>query len=157
MAGGGGTDSELNLIPYMDIMVNLIMFMLVVTAYIVELREAPVLAPAYRSGDEPSDAPKPKPYLSVNIVPAGFVIINSGDLFPREDIPLQGDQYPYDQLQAFLVNSKKSFDLSPNLVLAADGGIPYKVLVRTMDVARFDDKGEGIFPGVTLALAVAGK
>jgi len=50
MAGGGGGEGDLNLVPYMDIMVNLIMFMLVVTAYLVELREAPVLAPQYSSG-----------------------------------------------------------------------------------------------------------
>ena len=46
MAGGGGGTEELNLVPYLDIMVNLIMFMVVVTAYLVQLKEAPIMAPS---------------------------------------------------------------------------------------------------------------
>jgi biopolymer transport protein ExbD len=153
MAGGGGGEGELNLVPYMDIMVNLIMFMLVVTAYLVELREAPVLAPQYNSGAGQSTE-KPKAFLSVNIVPQGIVILGS-NIAINQTIPVQNGQYAFDAFQQFLRETKDNpaYDISPNLVIAAQGTVPYKVIVKAMDAARQDKQGE-LFPGVTLALAV---
>ena len=160
MAGGGG-ETELNLVPYMDIMMNLILFMLVVTMYIVQLREAPVLAPAYSSGPKAgqSDTDKPKPFLTVAISSKSIAILGSTDDFPAEELVMTGNEYPYKQLQASLRkhrDEKVLYEVAPNLVLTAEARVPYKVVVQTMDACRSDKQGT-LFPGVTLGIAVTGR
>lgn len=154
MAGGGG-EQDLNLVPYMDIMVNLIMFMLVVTAYIVELREAPVLAPSY--GDPGSgqqdEKDKPKPFLTVAISTKSIAVLGSSDEIPASELVKEGDKYPFADLSKVLRDYKTQHKVADNLVLTADPSVPYRVVVQTMDAARQDAQG-ALFPGVTLGLAV---
>jgi len=153
MAGGGGGEEDLNLVPYMDIMVNLIMFMLVVTAYIIELRQAPVLAPSYSSSPSGGASEKPKPYLTVAISSKSFALLGSTAEVPAQEIPKQGDKYPYEELAQTLRAYKAQYAVSENMVLTADATVPYSVLVATMDATRGSAK-EPLFPGVTLGLAV---
>jgi biopolymer transport protein TolR len=152
MSGGGG-EQDLNLVPYMDIMVNLIMFMLVVTAYIIELREAPVLAPSYSPDKGGSSAEKPKSFLTVAISTKGFGVLGSTSDIPAAELVKQGDKYPYAELTQTLRSYKGQYTLADNLVVTADGVVPYSALVSTMDAARSDRDG-ALFPGVTLGLAV---
>ena len=157
MAGGGG-EQDLNLVPYMDIMVNLIMFMIVVTAYIVELREAPVLAPALRSGGGGGDTEeKQKPFLTVAVSTKSIAILGSTDEVPAAELPMEGTQYPFAQLTELLTDYKAKYGVADNLVITAEGSVPYTVLIQTMDAARKDAKKNDLFPGVTLGIAVAGK
>ena len=154
MAGGGGGTEELNLVPYLDIMVNLIMFMLVVTAYLVELKEAPVMAPAY--GGSGSGGDKPKPYLSVAVTPSFFGILSSDPAqIPAFQLDKGAGEYPYKELTAKLREYKTSYgeNLAENLVLTPDSSVPYSVVVATMDAARTDKAGT-LFPGITLSVAV---
>jgi len=155
MAGGGGGEQDLNLVPYMDIMVNLIMFMLVVTAYIVELREAPVLAPSYGGGGGGASQEKPKGFLTVAISSKSFGILASIPEIPASELPKTGDKYPFEELTRSLRNYKTTYkdSLTENLVLMADGSVPYSALIATMDAARSDKSGP-LFPGVTLGLAL---
>jgi len=163
MAGGGG-EQDLNLVPYMDIMVNLIMFMIVMTAYIIQMNVAPVLAPAYKSGSAggESDQDKPKPFLTVAVSSKSIALLGSTDEVPASEFSAGVDPatnqpaYPYAELTAQLRVLKTNYDVAENLVITAEGGVPYSVLVRTMDAARSDVKGD-LFPGVTLGLAVTGK
>lgn len=153
MAGGGGGEADLNLVPYMDIMVNLIMFMIVVTAYIVELREAPVLAPSYQSGGASASSEKAKPYLMVGISTKSFALLGSTDAVPAAELPLEGSKYPYKELAQTLRRYKTEYSPTENLVISADKSVPYSVVIATMDAARSDSQGP-LFPGVTLGLAV---
>lgn len=153
MAGGGGGEQDLNLVPYMDIMVNLIMFMLVVTAYIIDLRQAPVLAPSYVDGGQGGKTDKPKPYLTVAIGTKGFAVLASGGDVPGTALEKQGDKYPLAELTQTLRNYKANYELAENMVLTADGSVPYSDLIATMDAARTDSSGP-LFPGVTLGLVV---
>jgi biopolymer transport protein TolR len=152
MAGGGG-EQDLNLVPYMDIMVNLIMFMLVVTAYIIELRQAPVLAPSYVSGPRAGESDKPKPYLTVAISTTGFKLLGSTEEVPSAQLEKLGGKYPFEELTQLLRNYKTQYVVAENMVLTADGSVPYSDLIATMDAARTDANG-ALFPGVTLSLAV---
>jgi len=167
MAGGGGGEQDLNLVPYMDIMVNLIMFMIVMTAYMVEMRVAPVVAPAYKSGGSGGDSDeKPKPFLTVAVSSKSLVLLGSTDELPASEFVAGTDPatgrptYPFADLSAQLRQIKANYAVSENLVVTAEGGIPYSVLVQTMDAARGDTsknpRGD-LFPDVTLGLAVAGK
>jgi biopolymer transport protein TolR len=156
MAGGGGGEQDLNLVPYLDIMVNLIMFMLTVTAYLVELREAPVLVPAYTTGSGAGSTEKQKPYLTVAISTRSFAILGSTDEIPADELPKDGDSYPIGRLTEKLREYKSQYELGETLILTADGSVPYTILVATMDAARSDDRGP-LFPGITLAQAVQGQ
>lgn len=152
MAGGGGGTEDLNLVPFLDIMVNLIMFMIVVTAYIVELREAPVIAPAYGSGSG-SSAEKPKPFITVALSSKSIALLGSSSEIPAQELVKQGENYPYEEFTQVLRTYKNEYTVADNLVLTADATVPYKVVVATMDAARSDRQGP-LFPGVTLGLAV---
>lgn len=153
MAGGGGGEQDLNLVPYLDIMVNLIMFMLTVTAYLVELREAPVLVPAYTTGGGGGNTEKQKPYLTVAISTKSYAILGSTEEIPANELVKEGAAYPLQRLTETLREYKTQYDLGDTLILTADGTVPYNVLISTMDAARTDPKGP-LFPGITLAQAV---
>lgn len=156
MAGGGGGEEDLNLVPYLDIMVNLIMFMLTVTAYLVELREAPVLVPAYvNTPGGGSNQEKQKLFLTIAISTKGFGVLGSDSaVIPPEELPLDtAGAYPFQRLTESLRSYKSQYDLGDSVILTADGSVPYHVLVATMDASREDRTGL-LFPGVTLAQAV---
>lgn len=152
MAGGGGGEGDLNLVPYLDIMVNLIMFMLTVTAYIVDLREAPVLAPAYAAGAAGAGQNQ-KPFVNVSITTQNSfaVLLSSGEA--AQELTAEGGKYPYATLTTRLRELKSTMEVSENLVLTADPSVPYAVVIGTMDAVRADTQGP-LFPGVTLSVAV---
>ena len=66
-------------------------------------------------------------------------------------LPGTGYEPPYDPTQE--PDGVFQYDLGDTLILTADGTVPYKVLVATMDAARTDPQGL-LFPGITLAQAV---
>lgn len=156
MAGGGGGEGDLNLVPYLDIMVNLIMFMLSVTAYIVEMREAPVLVPTLVSGGAASSQPQQEQagFLTVALSERAISILGSNDQIPASEIVKEGGKYNFDKLTTVLRQYKDSptMKLTEAIQLTADATVPYSDIVATMDAARSDDTGP-LFPGVQLALA----
>ncbi len=157
MAGGGGGETDLNLVPYLDIMVNLIMFMLVITANIVELRESPVLAPRYVPGGGSQPDPNAPPNMTVLVSSKGFGVFGSGGTeVPATDIPMVGGAYDYQKLSTELRKYRKTYKPSDNLTIVPESSISYRVVVETMDAAREDSRGP-LFPGVTLAAAVGFK
>jgi biopolymer transport protein TolR len=154
MAGGGG-EGELNLVPYLDIMLNLIMFLLVVTAYIVELKEAPVLVPTLTGdpGLSPTDVEK-KGFLTVTVSPRALSVICSLESVPPSELLRKGKTLPYSDLTRVLRQYKESQTLEDALQIVADPSTPYSEVVATMDAARSDAKGD-LFPGIQLALAAS--
>jgi biopolymer transport protein ExbD len=155
MAGGGG-EGEINLVPYLDIMINLIMFMLTVTAYIVDIREAPVLVPTLTNDPGQSSAPpeEQKGFLTVAISSRAISILGSNDQIPAAEILKEGKTYPYDKLSSVLRQYKDSptIKLTEVIQLTADATIPYSDVIAVMDAARSDKSGP-LFPGIQLALA----
>ncbi len=149
MAGGGGGTEELNLVPYLDIMVNLIMFMVTVTAYLVQLKEAPILAPTYGSGGGAGG--EQKPFLTVVVTNSQMKVIAGGSLVGAEQSLAKGD---YKGLTAQLRALKSAIpNLSENLVVTADKAVPYKEVVAVMDAARDDVQGD-LFPAITLSVSL---
>ncbi len=153
MAGGGG-EGELNLVPYLDIMLNLIMFLLVVTAYIVELREAPVLVPTLTGDNGPGPVdPDKKGYLSVVVTQRALSIASSKEGVAPVELLRKGGVLPYRDLTQVLRQFKDSGTVEDTLQVLADPAIPYSEVVATMDAARTDGK-TALFPGIQLALAL---
>lgn len=101
---------ELNLVPYLDILINTIIFLLATTASVVALANINVNAPRYDGGvsaasDSPTEEDQPKLNLTVAISVKGYVVAGSGGVITgaggSEDnisvkcmVPLKQDRCP---------------------------------------------------------------
>jgi len=162
-------DGELNIVPYLDIIVNLIIFLLVMQAAFISVGMIDVTAPSYASvapGDtQKSD--KPDLRLTLGIAQDGFYIAASGGVLPGDQegegpkeltadnvskrpptIPLLPDgSYDFTTLAKKLRTIKTAFPETTSVYLAADNNVPYELVVKTLDTSREDAKGE-LFPAV---------
>jgi biopolymer transport protein ExbD len=139
---------ELNIVPYLDVVVNLVMFMLLSMTGLITLGVLNVSAP--RIGGEAGAAAKeagPKLLLTVAVGQQGFYVAGAGgvlgpdanatDLKRPPTIPLRGDgKYDYAALSAQLVTIKEKFPSETQVILTADGSVVYDVLIQTMDACR---------------------
>src|SRR4051794_38957215 len=78
---------ELNIVPYLDIMMNLIMFMLLSMTGLVCFGVLNVAAPKYggpTAGGATEDSNKPKLLLTVLISDKGFFVAGSGGVLPGD-------------------------------------------------------------------------
>lgn len=139
MAAGG---SELNLIPYLDIVVTLTVAIFAMVMTVADLGQAPVTAPPVGEGE--GKAP-----LSLDIGHDGIRVRADGDqvLLARE-----GEAWPTERLTEVLRGLRDAGEASGNVTISAAPDIPYDALLATMDAARSDAAGP-LYPGVALAVA----
>lgn len=144
MSAGG--HQELNLVPYLDIMLNLILFIMMATVLVVDLGEVAVEAPGYTP-----TAGEVRPTLTVAISSGAYTVLSTdseaGSLAPVSTGSLA-------DLARQLRAAKTALPaLSDTLVVTADPAIPYREVVAVLDTARRDAKGP-LFPAATLAAVV---
>jgi biopolymer transport protein TolR len=151
---------ELNIVPYLDILMNLILFMLLSITGLASFGILNVSAPNYggpSAGVQPENPDQPKLTLSVLISKQGL-FINSENAILGEGgntptIPLKADgAYDYDALGAKMLEIKQAFPNETKVVIGADADVPYEVLIATMDACR-ESRGKEhhlLFPDVTL-------
>ena len=138
---------ELNIVPYLDVVVNLVMFMLLSMTGLIALGVLNVSAP--KLGAEPTQAAaedKPKLLLTVAIGKQGFYIAGAGGVLgqdaPSPDatrpptIPLRDGKYDYATLGAQMKKIKEQFPNETGVILSADPDVVYDVLIQTMDACR---------------------
>jgi biopolymer transport protein ExbD len=144
--GHGGkkaVDSEIPLIPFIDLLLCCVMFLLV-TAVWNQLARLDVnqQQPGQQAPNEPP--PEDKIKVSLHLKDTGYVIASSaGD---RIDIPKVGDGYDTEALREKLQERKR---LEPNrrdLIVAPEDGVIYQDVVQAMDMVV----GEG-FPDMSLS------
>lgn len=142
---------ELNIVPFLDIVVNLILFLLVAQSAMQSLGMVDVTAP--REGKAPSTSDG-APRLTVGIATAGFFIAARGGVLPGAGdvgptIPRLADGgYDYPALTARLRAIKGVLPPAvSSLFIAADDSVPYEVVVATLDASRADARG-ALFPEV---------
>lgn len=157
---------ELNIVPYLDIMVNLTMFMLISMTSVIQFGVLDVAAPTYgpAQAQAPGEKKKPDLLLTVAISSKGFFVAGSGGVLaqaggtaPAPDpktapptIPLLTDgKYDYPSLTRKMVDIKNGFPEETRVILMADQAVPYDVLVQTMDALR-EDAGRSLFFDVVL-------
>src|SRR5580692_7470569 len=75
---------ELNIVPYLDIMMNLIMFMLLTMTALITLGVLNVTAPSYGPSASAGDSDKNKLTLTVAITRQGFFVAGTGGVLPGE-------------------------------------------------------------------------
>jgi biopolymer transport protein TolR len=156
---------ELNIVPYLDIMMNLVMFMLLTMTALAALGVLNVTAPKY---GPTAAAPAPNPTekkltLTVAISKTGFYVAGSGVVLPGETAPttvnatqpptiaLKDGQYNYDALTAKMDEIKRAFPNETRVIVTADPNIEYETLVATMDSIRENKNKDLLFYDVSLA------
>jgi biopolymer transport protein ExbD len=158
---------ELNLTALMDILSNLLFFLLAsFGATIVMSINAAV---PVQSADK-SDVADSKQAVTVNIklTRAGFELAPTGlqqtdeELAPlRKTLPLTDGKFDYAGLNAHLQVVKERYPKSDTVILTPESGVSYDVLIRSMDAARESEVQAGatrrlvkLFPTVVVATVV---
>lgn len=139
---------EINLVPFLDIVTNVIMFLLATISVILPMGNINVGAPRYAAaGAAGSDAPvpsKPPLQLTVTVTGTGFIIAGSGGVLYQNNEPgklptipkTQRGEYDYAALVGMVGKLKDSFPDESNVILVANPDIPYEVVVLVMDTLR---------------------
>jgi|GEM_PF-4593251 len=168
MAGGGSQNNEqgqeLNLIPYLDVMVNLVIFMLmtitgflnftVLNASIPQLNTDPSQAQVLAKGEEL--------LLVLRVKDDAFVVeptVTGGprmskETFPKiEDPETKARVYDMKGLNALMVKIKERFPEENKVLMISHSEVSYENIVHTMDAVRETKPGEeDLFPEVTLSI-----
>ncbi|MGD8860298.1 MAG: biopolymer transporter ExbD [Myxococcales bacterium] len=144
--GHGGkksVDSEIPLIPFIDLLLCCVMFLLVTAVWNQLARiDANQQQPGQQAPDQPPPEEKIKVVLQVQA--SGYTLSSTaGD---RIEIPKVGDDYDDEALREKLQERKR---LEPNrrdLVVAPEDGVLYENVISAMDIVV----GEG-FPDMSLS------
>jgi biopolymer transport protein ExbD len=131
---------ELNLVPYLDILVNTIIFLLATTAVALPLVNVLVREPSYVKPGPDDVGGDTALNLTVGISQRGFYVAGAGGLLRQEGSPPQRrvtvEHHDYRQLTRLAQKIKARYPNERRVVLVADRQVPYAVLIRTMDALR---------------------
>jgi biopolymer transport protein ExbD len=150
----GDAAEEINLVPYMDIVTNIIIFLLASVVNQVPLAAINASSPTI-SGEltrEPDVAPDPPPLnLTVTVTADSFIIAASGATLPP--IANRGPGHDFAALAAKLRTIKATYPGETRIFFSADAALPYDTVVRTLDTVREDGAGP-LFPDVAFAAGI---
>lgn len=161
---------ELNIVPYLDILMNLIIFMLMSITGLAAFGILNVNAPGYgapSAAANPEEPNKPNYLLTVGISDKGFYVAATGGVLGQQNaegaaqpgegeptIPKNADgTYNFEALTRQMVNIKGTpeFRTETKVILAAQDTVPYEVLISAMDAVRERPGNRAdLFPDVTL-------
>jgi biopolymer transport protein ExbD len=143
---------ELNVVPFLDIITNVMMFVLATVA--VTFTSTTDITPP-RATPGRNDPTKPLG-LTIAIVDDGFAIkAAGGNVAPGCRDTGAGLAVPkndFAALHACAETLKHTFADDTNVTLTANPAIRYETVVATMDALRATDDGKDLFPDVNLAV-----
>jgi biopolymer transport protein ExbD len=154
---------ELNIVPYLDILMNLIIFMLLSMTGLATFGILNVSAPSYGGAGGGGDSDEKPLLLTVAIAKNGFYIAATGGVLPGIEqqgtasegapptIAKKGTDYDYVALNNKMKEIKTTFPNESKVIIAAEADTQYEVLVATMDSTRETSDRKLLFPDVTLA------
>lgn len=151
-------NGEINLVPYMDIVTNIIIFLLASVVNQVPLGTVNVSSPTFGGGGGEAEEEKPALNLTVTVGSSGFTLAGSGGVMPAIPKTPTGD-YDYAALTAKLTDIKKEFADETKATFNADANTPYDIVVKTLDAMRtYQDENEKrekeLFPDVVFAAGI---
>jgi len=149
---------ELNLVPYLDIITTLVIFLIFTFQVVIEFRLIDLLPPAYSANaHNASDTPQDQEVtLTLIITKEGYRLVTNKPELGTEDVPINADgSFDNDHLTEKLFSVKKSLGIGESLILTASDDIEYRAVVAAMDAAR-SYQGDLLFPDVLLAKAATG-
>jgi biopolymer transport protein TolR len=151
---------ELNVVPFLDIITNVLMFVLATVAitFTATIETAPPPRPGIRPPGESRLG------LTVLVVPEGFSVkAKGGNVAPGcidtgggLAVPKRGNEYDYESLKACAVKLKASattFSDERDVMISANAQVPYDVVIATLDAMRRTDSGDDLFPQVSFGVA----
>src|SRR3954454_14052260 len=148
--------AEINLVPYMDIVTNIIIFLLASVVQQVPLGNINVSSPTIGGAGAPADTEPETPPLNLTVTVAanGFIVAGSGAVIPP--IPkLPNGQYDFDGLNNKLSEIKKEIAHGETkATFNADSYVPYEMVVKTLDAMREDKAGKPLFPDIVFAAGI---
>lgn len=152
---------ELNIVPFLDIITNVLMFVLA-TVSVTFTATIDTFPP--RAGSGARAPTTPTLGLTVLVVPDGFSVKARGgnvapgcnDTGPGIAIPKRDNDYDYGALKACAAKLKGAaaeFKDEMGVTISANPQIPYQVVISTMDAVRKNEQGDELFPDVSFGLA----
>ena len=157
-------DEELNIVPFLDIVVNLIMFLLMVTSTIAFYAQVEASLPSYSRGGVGRRSAEPSLNLNVTVTEQGVVVSGSGGkLAPGCEgtatgrvitVPMQGRNYDWAALRQCASIVKREFPDEVRVTVSADPTTQYKHLISAMDAVRETDEQEELFSEVLLSAGI---
>ena len=146
---------ELNLVPYLDIITNVIIFLLASVAYNVSYANVNVTQPKIAGVAGAVDVPETDPLnLTVNAGASGFLIGASGGILGETVPKLPSGDYDYQALTRTLEKIKTEFPNETKAIFNADSYIPYDVVVKSLDAMRENGKGKQLFPDIVFSAGI---
>ena len=151
---------ELNIVPFLDIVTNVLMFVL---ATITVTFTATIDTYPPRAGSGARAPTTPTLGLSVLVVPDGFSVKARGgnvapgcnDTGPGIAIPTRDGKYDYlalKQCAAKLKGAAPDFKDEIGVTISANPQIAYQIVISTMDAVRNNEAGEPLFPDVSFGV-----
>jgi biopolymer transport protein ExbD len=152
---------ELNIVPFLDIITNVLMFVLatISVTFTTMIETQPPRAP---SG---SARPPTKPSLSLNIIviDKGFIVSAFGQRIGEGcqgtgaglAVGFAGANYDYNALTACAKRLKNQVPDAADetaATLTANKDIPYQVIIGTIDAIRKADDGQELFPDINFGV-----
>ena len=158
---------ELNIVPFLDIVVNIIVFLLATTEAVLAVAEVDAHLPSLgrRAGRQQLQEESSGLNLSVTITPRGLIVGASGGFLVPGcrntstgdvlTVPRARGRYDWDGLTECVqqVKAEPQFADERQVILSADPEIEFQHLIAAMDALRGDGTDE-LFPDVLLSAGV---
>lgn len=166
---------DLDLVPIMNLVTILIPFLLMASSFVslavIDSTLPAIGAPQETTEDDPDETLN----LSIIVTDEGFTVAGNdavlkgpegAEVDPEDSGPTvpcsksncpSADSYDVKELTRLLSQIKDRWEDEENVILVPESGIPYEVLVMTMDAARedpdtkVDGKAKLLFPYVVIA------
>jgi len=145
---------ELNIVPFLDIIVNILIFVLATVAvtFTATIETNP---PASKGGGVRTNSPQEALNLTILIVNDGFSIKASGGNIapgcqspgPGITIPMKGGKFDYESLNKCAARLKKAspaFEDETQAFIAANPGVAYETVIGVADAVRRSSDGKEV-------------
>ena len=156
---------ELNIVPFLDIVTNLILFLLMTSAQVLIVAELEAHLPALSRGRRASSTPEGATLnLSVTVAEGGLIVAGAGGkLAPGCErmqpgrvitVPRRPDgTYDWQALTACVARVHGQYPDETQVIISADPNIEYENILFAMDAVRAQGT-DVLFPDVMLSAGV---
>lgn len=155
---------ELNIVPFLDIVMNLIMFLLATSEAVLLISQIELNTPSISKGGKPKTDVSTPLNLNVTVTAKGVIVTGSrGKLAQGCDGIASGDgitvpakkpgEYTWADLTTCVAKVKKQFEDETSVTISADPQIEYEHIVAAMDAVRSEGEDE-LFPEVMISVGL---
>lgn len=160
---------ELNIVPFLDIVMNIIMFLLATSQAVLAVYQLDAQLPSLKAGGRSSSAvaEDENPLnLSVTVTEEGVIVSTSfGKLLPDcqnfrlaagkvISIPRTGTGQDWKRVTMCLEGIKQKKEEENKVIIGADPTIRFEDVIKAMDAVTLNSKGKPLFPEVALSAGV---